>query len=361
MLENEMERTFGIELETVGISDSKMANALRAVGLETALRGYTHQVLRQWKIVPDASVRGNDGSRGWEAVSPILRGEAGMTEAATAIDALKAMGATCNRTTGVHVHFGIDDLTVGELKTVLRRYAAFEREIDAFMPPSRRGDKNTYCKSIRSFVESRGFRNANSVQELIAAQGGRYFKVNLQSYDRYKTLEFRHHNGIVDADRALYWIRFLSAFIAESVRIGRNPTPVAAPVATPVAAPAAAPVAAPAAQGGRLTASQARLLNYIRHPGGATAEAMASHLGVQVHSARAVVTRIRQAGYNVRVVHRNGVAFYVETGDATPVAAARAARVAPAARATITDSLYAGVDAVIATFYRNRTAVLAIA
>jgi hypothetical protein len=349
-----MDRTFGIELETVGISDDKMARALRVVGLPVVLRGYTHQTMNEWKIVPDGSVRGNDGSQGWEAVSPILRDEAGMTEAATAIDALKAIGCHTNKTTGLHCHLGVADLNVHELKTILRRYAAFEREIDAFMPPSRREDNNRFCKSIRSFVESRAFRNANTIEQLVDAQPDRYYKVNLHSWRRYKTIEFRQHNGIVDADRALYWIRFLDAFVAESVRIARNPAmATAADSMTLPAAPAVRSVR-------RLTPSQQNLLDLMRQPGGATASALASRGNIQSHSARAVVTRIRQAGYTVRVRYRNNVIHYEIAGAATPAAPAQAPA-APVPAPAAADSLYAGVETAIAAFYRNRAAVLALA
>ena len=202
--------------------------------------------------------------------------------------------------------------------------------------------------------ESRAFRNANTIEQLVDAQPDRYYKVNLHSWRRYKTIEFRQHNGIVDADRALYWIRFLDAFVAESVRIARNPAmATAADSMTLPAAPAVRSVR-------RLTPSQQNLLDLMRQPGGATASALASRGNIQIHSARAVVTRIRQAGYTVRVRYRNNVIHYEIAGAATPAAPAQAPA-APVPAPAAADSLYAGVETAIAAFYRNRAAVLALA
>ena len=347
-----MERTFGVELEFVGVDNHKAARVLRAVRLEADVVPYGHVTRPGWGIVTDASVRDSHGNRGYEAVSPILAGEAGKKAAATAANALKAAGASCPRCCGTHIHVGVGDLGVEEIKTIFRRYAMFEAEIDAFMPPSRRANANQYCQSIRAFVESRAFQNARAIGELRSAQPGRFYKVNLQSYnsDR-KTLEFRQHQGIVDADRLILWVRFLQDFVAESVRIARNPTPAAMTPSVPAAD------TSPAVR--RLTGAQQRLLDMMRQSGGVTAEAAAARLGIQIHSARAVVTRIRQAGYNVQVVRRDGEARYEVAGDAAPAAAPASAR--PARTNAAGDSLYAGVDAEVAEFYRNRAAVLAIA
>ena len=332
-----MNRRFGIELEIAKISQAKAAAAMRAVGLEVTSPGYTHATSRSWKIVPDGSVR-----NGFEVVSPVLEGEAGLQAACAAINALKAAGARANRTCGFHVHFDAAGLGVEELRSIVSRYAGFENQIDAFMPPSRRGSSNTYCRSIRALAADQRFRNASTVSELASAQGGRYFKVNLQSLHRHGTVEFRQHNGIVDADRAIYWVRMLDAFITESVRIARlEPT-------SAEAAPASIPVSAT-----NLTASQRRIIDMLQ-TGSNSAATLASLLGIQPHTLRATITRIRQAGVAIRTARRQGITFYEVTGQETPAAQPRQSQ-------SVTDTLWAGIDAMIATFYRNRTAVLALA
>ena len=58
------------------------------------------------------------------------------------------MGATANRSCGYHVHLDAADLTASDIRAIVTRYADHESEIDAFMPPSRRGNANTYCGSV---------------------------------------------------------------------------------------------------------------------------------------------------------------------------------------------------------------------
>lgn len=282
--------------------------------------------------MPDGSVRG-----GFEVVSPVLEGETGLEAASAAINALKAAGARANVTCGFHVHFDASGLGVEDLRGIVSRYADFEGQIDAFMPQSRRGSENQYCRSICGLTADRRFQAARSVSELASAQGGRYYKVNLQSLHRHGTIEFRQHNGIVDADRALNWIRMLDAFITESVRIARlEPAQEAAP----------APRREPA-----LTASQRRLINMIEG-GSDNADTLATLLGWQPHTLRAAISRARQAGVPIRSIRRQGSTFY-------EIDPARAA--APEQRRNTADSLWNGIDAAIATFYRNRAAVLALA
>lgn len=330
-----MNRRFGIELEIADITQAKAAAALQAVGLTVVTSGYTHQTSASWKIVPDGSVRG-----GFEVVSPVLEGEAGLEAASAAINALKAAGARANVTCGFHVHFDASGLGVEDLRGIVSRYADFEGQIDAFMPQSRRGSENQYCRSICGLTADRRFQAARTVSELASAQGGRYYKVNLQSLHRHGTIEFRQHNGIVDADRALNWIKMLDAFIAESVRLARL---------EPAIPEAPAPVQYPA-----LTASQRRLVGMLQS-GSNSAAALAATLRVQPHTLRAAITRIRQAGVAIRSTRRQGITFYeVAPAQAAPATASRQPR-------NMADALWNGIDAAIATFYRNRAAVLAIA
>ena len=128
-----MNRKFGIELEVVSINRQTALRALRAVGINVQDESYNHSTRSHWKLVSDASVRD-----GFEVVSPILRGEQGIEEAMTVAAALDDAGATVNRSCGFHVHFDAADLSAGDIKTIVKRYAAHEAEIDAVMPPRRR-------------------------------------------------------------------------------------------------------------------------------------------------------------------------------------------------------------------------------
>lgn len=322
-----MDRKFGIELEIVGINREAALRALRAVSINVQDERYNHDTRNHWKLVPDGSVTG-----GFEVVSPILRGEAGIEEAMTVAEALSDAEATVNRSCGFHVHFDAADLSAADVKAIVHRYAAYEAEIDAFMPPSRRGNTNSYCGSVTRFLNRR-FNEARTIDELAAAQPGRYFKVNLQSYRRHGTLEFRQHSGTVNANKVANWVRFLGEFIDQCKR------------------PAAPAPAVPAVELPVLSGVRARLAEMFAAQGTVTLAAMCERFGWQPHTARAAVTRLRRAGLRLSPVRQNGQpAYRLEGGQASA---------APAAERT--DSLWTGISERVTRFYQRRAAVLAAA
>ena len=288
-----MDRKFGLELEMIGITREQAMMALTGVGIEVREEGYNHETRRYWKIVSDASVRG-----GFELVSPVLQGDAGIEEARKAATALDDMGATANRSCGYHVHLDAAGLTASDIRAIVTRYADHESEIDAFMPPSRRGNENTYCGSIRPLARSERFQRAETIRDLVNAQGGRYFKVNLQSYYVHKTIEFRQHSGTVNAAKVPNWVLFLEQFVETCRR----------PASTEIAV-----------------------------SGGV-------QFGWLPHTARATIARLRRTGLQIAAIKLDGKPGYKLIGNEPT---------------TLTIGLYDGIDANIAEFYRNRTAVFA--
>ena len=71
-----MNRKFGIEMEIVGIDRQTALRALRAISISVQNEDYNHNTRGHWKLVSDSSVHG-----GFEVVSPVLHGEAGLEEA----------------------------------------------------------------------------------------------------------------------------------------------------------------------------------------------------------------------------------------------------------------------------------------
>ncbi len=311
-----MSRMFGVELEMVGITREQAVRALRLVGIHVESEDYNHTTRTHWKIVPDGSVHG-----GFEVVSPVLQGEEGLEQLRTVVTALDDMGGAVNRTCGFHVHFDAADLGVEHIRAIVTRYAAHEAEIDAFMPPSRRGNANRYCQSVVGVVQNSRFCTATTLQELLSVQGGRYFKVNLQSYNTHGTVEFRQHSGTLNAPKAVNWVRLLDSFITETKRRVDAP-------ATQVNVPSLQGVSA------QLAAMFAE--------GPVSLEAMCQRFDWQVHSARAAVTRLRQAGMDIEF--DRSVGYQVrDTQTVQPVTSG---------------SLFDGVSEALQIFYRNRAAVL---
>lgn len=310
-----MNRKFGIELEISGISEETALRALKAVGIKAVSESYNHTTQKHWKIVPDASV-----SDGFEVVSPILKGESGMEIVEIAARALEDAGATANRSCGFHVHFDAREIRLHAMKNIVRRYAKFEEEIDAFMPPSRRGNENRYCQSMKEII-GRNFEEASSIENLIAVQKSRYYKVNLKSFQRHGTIEFRQHSGTANATKICEWIRFLAEFLDVCEKM-KN--------------------AAQAFSASELPQSSQRFLEFLSGDAPVSLEDVCEQLGWLHHTARSLLSRLRKKGYAIKSVKENGKTLYIFEGG------------------SLEDSLWKGISKKIEMFYRRRAAVLAL-
>lgn len=215
-----MARRFGIEIECEGITQSMAAFAVERAGIACSAMGYTHAVQATWKVVSDGSLR-----NGCEVVSPILSGEAGLAEVATVMTALRSAGATISSRCGMHVHIDAQDLTGVQIASMIDTYVDHQRLIDPLVSPSRRSDryatycaawstseKNTVTEWFRTGRDRTAFANVN-----------RYRTVNVASYARYGTIEFRQHQGSLNGTKAAAWVRFLLA-IATAAEAGQTVT-----------------------------------------------------------------------------------------------------------------------------------------
>lgn len=224
-------RQFGVEIEIVGTTIPRVQDALSAAGIVTQSQEYNHRTAPTWKIVPDGSLTPG----GFEVVSPILSGEAGLAQVRAVAAAIIAAGGKVDQSCGFHVHVNARDLAIDSLVHIAARYNRFEEEINRFMPRSRR--ESRYCRSLSDL-----FMN-HSIERIL--RGGtnylghldRYHKVNLAAFARHGTVEFRQHSGTVNAEKMEKWVRFCLAFVESSIVV-RQPEPDAVPVVP--AAPTAA-------------------------------------------------------------------------------------------------------------------------
>ena len=200
-------RNFGIEFEIKGMNTRKAADVLNSINISCFAEGYNHNVSNNWKAVTDATVH-----NGCEVVSPILNGAAGIEQAMAVAEALSDAGASVDRQCGMHVHLDASDLTGNHLINLVKAYYDNEAEIDSLMPVSRRGSNNTMCASVRNnYNLIKGRRNEPAIY--VASSTNRYVKLNLASYMRHGTIEFRQHSGTLNARKISMWIRFLSSFV----------------------------------------------------------------------------------------------------------------------------------------------------
>lgn len=209
-------RTFGVEIEAYGVPRATLLAELRAQGLEVEAEGYNHTTQPHWKIVSDSSI---SGANAFELVSPVLRGLEGLAELEKACRALKVCRAQVNASCGLHIHFGASNLRIEHLRQLVRNYLVLEPTIDQLVPRARRANNAYYCGSLlrgRTQAEAeQAILGATSPEALSTAAnaGSRYHKLNLQSYFRQRTVEFRQHSGSTDYEKISMWVKFLHNLI----------------------------------------------------------------------------------------------------------------------------------------------------
>jgi hypothetical protein len=289
-------QTFGIEIEAHlprGKSRADLAAALTAAGVAATAEHYNHTTRRHWKVITDASL-GYD--RGVEIVSPVLTGLDGLELVRKAADAIKAFGCTVDRRCGLHIHVGFNGATVDQFKALANTYIHFEEAIDSIMPRSRRANNNNMLASIRPYKAR--IDAAQNAEEVIRATPTRYLKLNLQSFWRHGTVEFRHHSGTVESTKILNWLAVCLTITAKARTAGAaaEPTPLAhyrgVPVTREIWSDSWAAVCA------------------MRRPEGATEEQLKALTGWRrVQPAH----RCRLFGYGCKVTKENGVKVYRAT------------------------------------------------
>jgi len=249
---NELPRNFGVELELHGMNVATAARVLALAGIDARAEAYNHATRTWWKVVTDCSVVDAHGRSHYEngltceIVSPILSGEEGLLELAKVCKILTENGGKVNKSCGLHVHINARGLDPKVFALTAARYAKYEQVIDSFMPASRRASNNSrFCASIVSNVNNNigTLANAASVDSVYRVFGGRFFKLNFESYLRHGTIEFRHHSGSLNAEKVCNWVKFCQAFVETSNNlvstcfVNLNNAPVAAVVVEPTRGP----------------------------------------------------------------------------------------------------------------------------
>lgn len=200
------DRQFGVEAEFYGITPTVAVEALREVGIEVEWMSYTHEVTTNWKIVYDASVTstGTGIGRGLELVSPILKGEEGLKDLEKALNALKNAGGKVNTTCGLHVHIDTAGMNGTQRKNFFNGYVKNQDLMDRLVSSSRRFNRQYTCRYSVSQAEqyADALENGYNVSS-------RYFTVNVMSYAKYGTLEFRQHQGTLNGKKAVAWVQML--------------------------------------------------------------------------------------------------------------------------------------------------------
>ena len=222
-LTTEDEFTFGVEIECIMPSRWTRSDLSIVLTDEVATSGYL------WRITHDGSVSGM--GQGIEYVSPILKGREGLASVERVMNHISSLGGTVNHTCGMHVHIGVRHLKASQIAAIAKSYIDHEAVLDSLLDTSRRGDANRYCHSHQHVNRANLARLATSrctVRQVAEAinfgyqpssrySHHRYYKVNLQPFVRYGTIEFRAHEGCLDPAKAKRWILTLLNICASAV------------------------------------------------------------------------------------------------------------------------------------------------
>lgn len=202
--------TFGVEIECL-VAASIMRESATRNAMPFQYEGYNHvDNNHYYKFVSDSSIRGENPI---ECVSPVLTGREGMKSLENCCKALNEAGAQVNRSTGLHVHIGAQNLSDEAYVNVFKNYQKLERVIDTFMANSRRSNNSQWCRTLQGKDFSWCTTKSDIYDEM---NGNRYFKVNACSYARHQTIEFRQHQGSTDFEKISNWVNFCAKLVAWS-------------------------------------------------------------------------------------------------------------------------------------------------
>lgn len=211
---------FGVEFEGGIHSDHGSAGLSRKLveaGVICRNESYNHSVRAHWKIVSDGSVHVDRNYFPIELVSRKLYGKEGFEELKTALGVWNELGASVNRSCGTHVHIDAWNWGEDEMMELAKIWAKIEIPVLWYLvSPSRRN--NNFCKPVdmNYFI--------NLVQNG-PARLDRYYSLNLSAFGRHKTIEFRLHNGTLDAKKIIPWIIFCLK-LTDSVKKGLKYTDI---------------------------------------------------------------------------------------------------------------------------------------
>jgi len=219
-------RTFGVELETQGLSVPAAARiTAQALNLNHVHSAHYHgrtcnecgaDISRlkgqEWIVESDSSIGSYHSAA--EVVSPALSGDAGLAEVTAVALALTAAGARVSRSCGMHVHVGASDLSGQALARLVEQYASRQDVINSVLPVSRRNSR--YAAPFMRYEIDRITDEAatgSPAANVAAAAGSRYKSVNLTNFNRTGTAEFRQHSGTLDPAKIAAWVRLCVALV----------------------------------------------------------------------------------------------------------------------------------------------------
>ena len=206
-----------------------IADILTANGLRSVARGYGHEPLPagiDFAVEHDASVRGESQFAGiqWcpiELKTGIIDFNQWERLVPKALDICKSLNCHVNKSTGYHVHLALDEVHSRRpgpkvLKSLYNIMHRFEPVIFGLVAPSRRTSR--FCQPLQD--RSRLFHNCHGIRSFRTATSRfeRYYGLNLTNALALQAhVEFRHHHGTLEKEKARHWLRLCLQIVEHAV------------------------------------------------------------------------------------------------------------------------------------------------
>lgn len=181
--------------------------------------------IKKWTVKTDRSIQTSQTPV--EITSPILEDAEDFLQFRKIVNAVKNSGAKIEpRSGGVHVHVDFSHTDIGELATLAAVFSEIEEELKNIFSihPSRSEFIQSTSDGLRKFINENSFNLKDSRTPLISAlldTQDRRHALNLRSYTKFSTVEFRLFNSTFNLD-ALELMSDFSAKLVQGVRT-QNP------------------------------------------------------------------------------------------------------------------------------------------
>lgn len=206
-------RRFGVEIEVEFHDGDERSRAMDRLHREFHCEGRGEDYVRTernatyWHLKYDGSL----GEHGLEVASPALKGTRGYNELRGICQVLQEEGAFIDKRCGIHVHHDCTDLKDAAFIKIWQFYRKHQRAIDYYVSPSRRVFENgapfngplDYDMFFDTYERMKD-RLINNTPRAV---------VNFKSYVMRGTIEFRQHQGSIDAEKIFSWIVFTQSII----------------------------------------------------------------------------------------------------------------------------------------------------
>ena len=221
-----LKRKMGIELELSCEHDSSPFNTLherlndRGINTTINLRSHYGSNPNGWHIKRDGTP---SNPPIFEIVSPPLCAIEMFNQLKVVIDIINEMklGGTpfsVHKKCGLHIHHHAPKFTKSRggrnykrFKYLMNHFVKNEHNFDSMVAKSRRKSENGYCETNECNLD-------RNIDVLIDYDCERYRKLNLHSYSKHKTIEFRGHQGTLNFAKIVYWCAFTQACLERSHR-----------------------------------------------------------------------------------------------------------------------------------------------